>query len=130
MAEEAKTSERTFPPATFETLIGFFVQQAYMGLGTIRNPDTDEPLIDLPFAKHMIDLLGVIEEKTRGNLTAPERNYMENTLYSLRMTYVRVKENPPRSEKRKQAETMAAAHDSTAAEPTAADPPPKDEDDA
>ena len=129
MAEEAKESERTFPPATFETLVGFFVQQAYMGLGTIRNPDTDEPLIDLPFAKHMIDLLGVIEEKTRGNLTAPERNYMENTLYSLRMTFVRVKENPPRS-KRLEDPTAEEGSGSNATEPPSSNAPPKDESDA
>ena len=44
---------------------------------------------NLPVAKHTIDTLIMIQEKTKGNLTAPESNLMENLLYELRMTYLR-----------------------------------------
>ncbi|GIX05713.1 MAG: hypothetical protein KatS3mg115_0116 [Candidatus Poribacteria bacterium] len=87
------TQEQTgYPQPSFEALVNFFLEQAFLGLGAVKRPDSDEPLINLPFARFVIDLLEVVEEKTEGNLTAPERNYLRNKLYDLRMAYVRVAE--------------------------------------
>ncbi|MBM3213743.1 DUF1844 domain-containing protein [Candidatus Poribacteria bacterium] len=83
------------PPASFLGLVEMFVSQAYMGMGGVQDPKTGKPLIELDFAKHAIDMLEVLENKTKGNLTAPERNYLENVLYELRMRFVRVSQNPP-----------------------------------
>ena len=46
-------------------------------------------VINLPLVKHIIDTIEMLEEKTKGNLTAPEANFLANTLYELRMGYVR-----------------------------------------
>jgi hypothetical protein len=49
-----------------------------------------EPMLNLDMAKHNIDLLGVLEEKTRGNLTKEEQQLLDSALYEARMRYVAV----------------------------------------
>ncbi len=95
MADETSAAERVLREANFNALIDFLASQAYIGLGAVNHPQTEKPVIDLVYAKHAIDLLTVIEQKTDGNLTAPEKNYMENILYQLRMTFVRMQNAPP-----------------------------------
>ena len=53
------------------------------------DPETGKLTQDLPGARHAIDTLIMLQEKTKGNLTAPEGNLMENLLYELRMNYLR-----------------------------------------
>ncbi|MDA1190624.1 MAG: DUF1844 domain-containing protein [Candidatus Poribacteria bacterium] len=88
--------EPMLPTPTFYSLVDFFVNQAYMALGGIPNPTTNEPVVNLPYAKYAIDMLGVVEEKTKSDRIAPETNYLENKLYDLRMTFARVAANPPK----------------------------------
>ena len=95
MAEETGDAERHLREANFNALVDFLASQAYMALGAINHPQTEAPVVDLVYAKHAIDLLTIIEQKTEGNLTAPEKNYMENVLYQLRMTFVRMQNAPP-----------------------------------
>lgn len=92
MAEEHGGAERHLREASFSALIDFLASQAYIGLGAVNHPQTEKPVLDLVYAKHAIDLLTIIEGKTTGNLTAPEKNYMENVLYQLRMTFMRMKQ--------------------------------------
>ena len=66
-------------------------------LGGYQNPETKEVLVDLEMAKRTIDTIDLLKEKTSGNLTAPESNLLDNTLYNLRMTYIRMANNPPPS---------------------------------
>jgi hypothetical protein len=94
MADETSAAERVLREANFNALIDFLASQAYIGLGAVNHPQTEKPVLDLVYAKHAIDLLTVIEQKTGGNLTAPEKSYMENILYQLRMTFVRLQNAP------------------------------------
>ncbi|HYV05968.1 MAG TPA: DUF1844 domain-containing protein, partial [Blastocatellia bacterium] len=64
--------------------------EAAMHLGMIH-PQGQEPLpVDLESARHLIDMLGMLQTKTRGNLTAEEDSLLENILADLRMQFVAV----------------------------------------
>jgi len=76
------------PPASFELLTESLRLQAEMQLGMMRTGSEDEPPIDLELARHTIDLLGMLQEKTRGNLTLEEQRLIENSLTMLRFRYV------------------------------------------
>lgn len=78
------------PPASFETLVSTMVTQAIYGLGGIADPRSGQPVIDLELARHQIDLLGVLQEKTEGNLTDEEKDLLGQTLYELRSRYVQI----------------------------------------
>jgi hypothetical protein len=73
---------------TFSTLVMSLSTQALMCLGEIPEVVGQPPRRDLPAAKSVIDLLGVLQEKTRGNLDAGEAALFERILYDLRMRFV------------------------------------------
>ncbi len=79
---------RTLPPIDFSTFVLSLGSSAAVHLGQIPAPDSTEPTIDLPAAKQIIDILGVLEEKTRGNLDASEAQLIKSLLYDLRVQYV------------------------------------------
>ena len=83
------------PPIDFSAFIAELGMTAVTYLGGYQNPETKEVLVDLEMAKRTIDTIDLLKEKTKGNLTAPESNLLENTLYNLRMTYIRLANNPP-----------------------------------
>jgi hypothetical protein len=62
--------------------------QAAISMSDQRDPETGQPLQNLDLAKHYIDLMAVLEEKTRGNITDDERRLLDTLLYELRMGYV------------------------------------------
>jgi hypothetical protein len=76
------------PEINFSTFVISLSTQALMHLGEIPDPLTGKAAKDLPVAKQMIDIIGVLGEKTRGNLDAGEQQLMEDVLYDLRMRYV------------------------------------------
>jgi len=78
------------PPANFETLMGLLATQALMYLGAYADPRTGQPMVDLDVARHHIDLLAVLEEKTKGNLEDEEARSLASMLYELRSRYVQV----------------------------------------
>jgi hypothetical protein len=78
------------PPANFETLLSTFVTTALFALGMIADPRSGQPALDLDLARHQIDMLAVLEEKTKGNLTDEETQALNSTLYELRGRYVQV----------------------------------------
>ena len=84
------------PPIDFSAFIAELGLTAVTYLGGYQNPETKEVLVDLEMAKRTIDTIDLLKEKTKGNLTAPESNLLDNTLYNLRMTYIRLANNPPR----------------------------------
>ncbi len=86
----ASAGPREMPPANFETLMGQLASQALMYLGAYTDPRTGQPLLDLDVARHHIDLLGVLEEKTQGNLKEEESRALVAMLYELRSRYVQV----------------------------------------
>jgi len=85
----AGRGERGLPPATFTTLVQSMVTQVLFYLGELSTPGA-EPAVNLDMAKHNIDMLGVIEEKTRGNLTPEEKSLLDGALYESRMRYVSI----------------------------------------
>jgi hypothetical protein len=74
--------------ASFMQFIGGFGFQALVQLGKTPNPMTGETGVDLPNAKYSIDLLGILQEKTKGNLTPDEDAQLSAMLRDLRMEYV------------------------------------------
>jgi len=75
-------------PVTFSTFILGLSTQALLHLGEIPNPLSNTVERDLDAAKHVIDILGILQEKTRNNLEAGEQGLLESALYDLRMRYV------------------------------------------
>lgn len=79
------------PPASFAEIIQMIVLQASVALGGVRDPQTGQPIPpSLPLAKHYIDLLGVLEIKTRNNLDAEENAILQQVLHELRLAFVQI----------------------------------------
>jgi hypothetical protein len=80
------------PEPDFSSFIFSIATTAHMSLGGMQNPETGKAEQNLPAAKQMIDILGIMKEKTKGNLTKDEETLLESALYNLRMQYVRAME--------------------------------------
>ncbi len=92
VSSEALAEAPPLPPATFEFLVLSFRLQAEMQLGMYRTEKEQQPAADLEGARHTIDMLGVLQEKTRGNLTLEEQRLLDNSLTELRFRYVQAVE--------------------------------------
>jgi len=113
--EPKETPERIeLPPVNFINFINSLASTAFMYMGGLVDPETKKPIIELNMAKHNIDTIEMLQEKTKGNLTAPESNFLENTLYNLRMSYVRISTMPPPTEEPKTEESESNAQDEQA----------------
>src|SRR5258706_3170180 len=82
-------------PASFLSLIMSLASNAAASLGMMPHPVTGETGVDLKTAKHWIDVLGMLEQKTRGNLDPQEAQALESLLADLRMQYVSFTSSPP-----------------------------------
>jgi len=82
------TGERGMPEASFETLVSTMATQAMFAMGVIPDPRTGQRVQHLDLARHHIDMLTVIDEKTRGNLSEEETKLLSQTLYELRNNYI------------------------------------------
>ena len=91
-ASEETTGPMAPPPASFEVLISMLFTQAMGTLGQMPNPATGKAEVNKAFAKHYIDTLEMLGEKTKGNLNDDESKILSEALHALRMTYVSVKE--------------------------------------
>ena len=80
------------PPPTFEFLVLSLKMQAEMRLGLMTFSEETKQDPDLPAARHAIDLLAMIVEKTKGNLSLEEQRAVENSLTELRFRFVQVSE--------------------------------------
>ena len=78
------------PPADFKGLMGILVSQAIMGLGAYTDPESGGVVVDLPGSRFAIDLLAVLEEKTKGNLTDDEAKELSAVLGELRSRFVQI----------------------------------------
>jgi hypothetical protein len=76
------------PPASLESLISMLASQALLALGAIPDPRSGQRYLSLDLARHYIDLLTVIEQKTKGNLDEQEQDMVSGTLYELRQRYI------------------------------------------
>jgi hypothetical protein len=79
----------------FLDLVQSLQMGAMVGLGLLQGPDGKRPPVDLPGAKDAIDLLGILQEKTKGNLTKEEEEVLREGLYHLRMGYMAIINAPP-----------------------------------
>ena len=92
-AEQAYNQTRgpqspNMPEASFLSLIDMFAGEAAMNLGMAQTPDGSRTPVDFEAARHWIDMLGMLEQKTRGNLNDEEASVLENVLAYLRMQFV------------------------------------------
>jgi hypothetical protein len=90
-AEEKKEQESPppLPEVNFNSLIFSLSSSALFHLGEIADPQTGGKKKDLPLAKHAIDTIDMLEEKTKGNLTEEEAGFIQNVLTDLRWRYVK-----------------------------------------
>ncbi len=86
-SEEQKSGP--FPEVTLATFIFSLSSSALVHLGEIPEPETDKTNVDLDLAKQIIDTLGMLQEKTKGNLDPDEERLLKSVLYDLRMRYVK-----------------------------------------
>jgi len=86
--------------ASSVTFVGFVISLAHTAavhFGDVAAPGDEGPSpANLPAAQQMIDILALLEEKTRGNLTAEERQVLEQVLYELRLRFVQIRDDQPR----------------------------------
>lgn len=81
----------------FSTFVISLATSAQVGLGAVPHPETNEFSRNIPAAKQMIDILTILREKTRGNLTEPESALLEQVLFNLHIHYVRTVEEQKKS---------------------------------
>ncbi|MCB9477204.1 MAG: DUF1844 domain-containing protein [Deltaproteobacteria bacterium] len=89
-ASEQKGGGPRLPEPSFASLVFSLASAAMMHLGEIADPD-GKRAADLPMAKHTIDLLGMLSEKTKGNLDNEEAEFLSVTLRDLRLRYVQAR---------------------------------------
>lgn len=109
MVAMSEKYEYPLPPATFEFLVISFKTQAEMQLGLLHfGEEKDRQPPDLRAARHAIDLLAMLQDKTRGNLSMEEQRLLENSLTELRFRYVQAVETANKaSQEAKAAEGQA-----------------------
>ncbi|MGC3969775.1 MAG: DUF1844 domain-containing protein [Pirellulales bacterium] len=79
------------PPPTLSTLLTTLGTQTLLTLGQIEHPISKKREVDLDQARHFIDLLAMLDEKTKGNRNADESHLLERLMTDLRMMYVQMK---------------------------------------
>ncbi len=87
-AAAGASREVPLPEITFASFLVSLSSSAFISLGQIADPGTGERKKDLPLAKQTIDLLGLLRDKTRNNLTPEEENLFDHLLYDLRMAFI------------------------------------------
>jgi hypothetical protein len=88
--EGGEGQERQLPPASFTTFVSSLFMQAMMALGEFSDPNSEKVMIDLDAAKYNIDMLKVLEEKTKGNIDEEEKKLLEDASYKVQMRFVQV----------------------------------------
>ncbi len=83
-----ESAAQQLPPPDFSVLVGMFATQAMVALGLIPSPLSGKAEVQLNLARQFVDLLGVLETKTAGNLEPDEKLLLETQLYQLRMAFL------------------------------------------
>jgi len=93
LTADAPENELPLPPATFEFFVLSLKAQAEMAMGLLHFGDeNDRPKPDFRVARHTIDLLALLEEKTKGNLSYDEQRLLGNSVTELRFRFVQMSE--------------------------------------
>lgn len=90
-AQEQEGTDYQLPEINFATFIFSLNHSVLVHLGVMDDPSTGKKVKSIQLAKQTIDILGMLEEKTQGNLTEDEENMLKNILYDLRMIYIKEK---------------------------------------
>ena len=91
-AEKEKPEITPLPEPDLISLVFSLSSSAIFHLGEIADPQTDEKKKDLPLAKHAVDTIAMLKEKTKGNLTEEEGKFLDSVLTDLRWRYVKASE--------------------------------------
>jgi hypothetical protein len=101
LSEEEEFSEADLAdardPASFVSFIMSIASNAASALGMMEHPVTHQREVDVELGKHWIDVLGMMQKKTTGNLTSQEQRMLEGLLADLRMQYVSLVNAPPQA---------------------------------
>ena len=84
-------------PASFISFVMSIASNAASALGMMEHPVTHQREVDPELGKHWIDILGMLQKKTTGNLTQAEKNMLEGLLHDLRMQYVALTTTPQKA---------------------------------
>jgi hypothetical protein len=84
----AEVDPHNLPPASLEMLVTTFASEAMVALGQLPNPFTNEHSINWEHARYTIDMLQVLQDKTKGNLSNDEAAMLETLLHQLRLAFV------------------------------------------
>jgi len=87
--EDASQEETQLPEINFTNFLLSISTSALIQLGEVPDPVSKQSVKQLPLAKQTIDLIGMLQEKTKGNLASEEEKLIEYILYDLRMRYVK-----------------------------------------
>jgi hypothetical protein len=90
--KEEEARQVPLPEVNFNSLIFSLSSSALLHLGEIADPQTGEKRKDIALAKHTIDTIAMLKEKTEGNLNEEEEKFLESILTDLRWRYVRAAE--------------------------------------
>jgi Domain of unknown function (DUF1844) len=93
--------EMPLPAPSFSFLVISMRAQAEMQLGLMHFGPGDKPAPNFPIARHTIDLMAVLLEKTKGNLSLEEQRLLENSLTELRFRFVQVSDEAAKSDAQK-----------------------------
>jgi hypothetical protein len=81
------------PPAEFLQIMQILAIQSQGAMGLLQDPDGQHSEVNLPIAKHFIDLIVILNEKSKGNLSEEESKIMEEVIAAMQMQYVKVSED-------------------------------------
>ncbi len=87
-----KAGARDLPPVSFSSFVFSLSASALLNLGELKDPSIEGAVKDPVMAKHTIDIIGMLKDKTKGNLDENEAKLMENVLHDLRLRYLKVVE--------------------------------------
>ncbi len=81
-------AEQSFPEVTLQIFMAGLYTQTLVAMGLVKNPVSGEQKKDLREAQYLIDTIDMLKEKTTGNLSNEEEEYLGNLIYDLKMRYV------------------------------------------
>lgn len=97
-SEEPESWRRgALPPPTLTTLLGTLYTQAMLSMGYVAHPASGKAEVNLEEARHMIDTISMLEEKTHGNRTPEEINLFSRLLHEVRLAFVEASKRSPGS---------------------------------
>lgn len=91
MDQPAEEDGKTLPKIDFSSFVLSLYSSGLVQLGKVEDPSTGKKTVHLDLAKHTIDIIAMLEEKTRGNLNEEEQNLLKALLSEIRMAFVEAK---------------------------------------